>query len=199
MLIADGDGAALFAGALAGFVVVVGEVVAVEGGGEGVGAAGGVDGVVGGDVWGLVGVGVVLGGGGERGEGCGDGVVFGAFEEAREGGGVGFAYGGAVPAGAFRVELVVHFLVRFARPFEGGGELVFVDLVVVIDEFLGFADGVVVVGFWGELMRVPCEVEVKGGDRNLPWIQGDDLHVALVFGDEAVHRRCDSGGVNPVD
>lgn len=140
----------------------------------------------------FVGVGIDLGRV-EGVEGAGDGVVFVAFEEAREGGGVGFAHGFAIPAGAFRVELVVHFLVGFACPFECVGELVFIDLVVVVDKFLGFADGVVVIGFWGELMRVPCEVEVKSGDRNLIWIQGDDLDVALIFGDKAVHCRCDSG------
>ena len=69
---------------------------------------------------------------------------------------MGFTNGFAVPAGALRIELVVHFLVGFAGPFESVGKPVFVDFVVVIDEFLGFAYRVGVIGFWGELMGVPC-------------------------------------------
>lgn len=59
---------------------------------------------------------------------------------------MGFPDGFAVPAGAFGVELLVHFLVGFGGPFEGVGEGGFVDLVVVVDELIGFVDGVGVVG-----------------------------------------------------
>ncbi len=73
-----------------------------------------------------------------------DGFIRG--KDAGEWGGVRFANGFAVPACAFGVEFVKHFLIRFARPFEGGGEGGLVDFVVVVDEFACFEEGVGVVG-----------------------------------------------------
>lgn len=46
-------------------------------------------------------------------------------------------------------------MVGFGGPFEGGGEFELVDFVVVVDEDLGFVDGVGVVVLGGELMSVP--------------------------------------------
>lgn len=63
-----------------------------------------------------------------------------------DGRGVGFTDSFAVPACAFGVKFVVHFLVGFACPFEGGRQGCFFDLVVVIDKScgLGYCVGVVV-------------------------------------------------------
>ena len=51
---------------------------------------------------------------------------------------MGFADGFAVPAGAFRVDGRVQSLVGLGGPFESGGELDFINFVVMVDEFLGF-------------------------------------------------------------
>lgn len=112
---------------------------------------------------------------------------------------MGFSDGFAVPACAFGVELLVHFLVDLGGPFEGVGEGGFVDFVVVVNEFVGFVDGVGVVGLWGELMGVPGKVDVEGRDGDFVGMLGDDGHVAGVFGDEPLH--CGDGGrrMNPVD
>lgn len=60
---------------------------------------------------------------------------------------MGFADGLAVPASAFGVDGGEHLLVGFRGPFESGGELNFVNFVVVVDVFLGFGKGVGVVAF----------------------------------------------------
>ena len=110
------------------------------------------DGVVCGDVWALVGV-----------VGRGSGVqaveilLYGSvLDDMREGRSMRFADGFAVPACTFGVDFIEHFLVGFGCPFEGVGELGLVDFVVVVDEDAGLGDGVIVVLFWRELVRVPC-------------------------------------------
>jgi len=70
---------------------------------------------------------------------------------------VGFADGFAVPAGTFRVDGRVQSLVGLGGPFESGGELDFINFVVMVDEFLGFGEGVGEVVFWGDLVSVPVE------------------------------------------
>lgn len=68
-----------------------------------------------------------------------------------------FADGFAVPAGAFRVDGRVQSLVGLGGPFESGGELDFINFVVMVDEFLGLGEGVGEVVFWGDLVSVPVE------------------------------------------
>ena len=84
--------------------------------------------------------------------------AFAGGEEARDGGGVGLADGLAVPACAGGVDLAKGLLVGLAGPLEGGGEGVFVDFVVVVDEGGGAGGGVFVVGGRGELVGVPCRL-----------------------------------------
>lgn len=78
------------------------------------------------------------------------------FDHQGESWGVRFADRLAVPARAFGVDFIEHFLVGFGRPFEGVGELVLIDLVIMIDEDVSLCSGIVVVGFWRKLMGVPC-------------------------------------------
>ena len=66
----------------------------------------------------------------------------------------------AVPACAGGVDVLEMFLVGFAGPFEGGGQFVLVDFVVMVDEDGSEVDRMGVVGLWGQLMRVPCEVNL---------------------------------------
>ena len=112
---------------------------------------------------------------------------------------MGFADGFAVPACAFGVEVVEGLLVDFACPFESGGEFCFVDFVVVVDEFAGLGDGVDVVGWWGELVRVPGEVDVEGWDGGSVGVQAHNGDVAIVFEEESGHGGCHCGGMEPVD
>ena len=116
---------------------------------------GGFDGAVGGDVGGCV---RVTGVGGGFVEAVEVAVEVGvSFEDAGDAGGVGFADGFAVPASAFGIDGGKHLLVGFGGPFEGVGKFDLVDFVVVVNEFLGFFEGVGVVGFRGELMGMPWE------------------------------------------
>ena len=69
--------------------------------------------------------------------------------------GVGFADRLAVPACAFRVQFVIHFLVGFACPFEGGRQGRFFDLIVMVDKSSGLGYCVGVVVGRRELVRVP--------------------------------------------
>ena len=57
-----------------------------------------------------------------------------------------FAEGGTVPAEAFRIRFLEYVLVGFGGPFEGGGEFGGGNLVVVVYEAVGLADGMYVVG-----------------------------------------------------
>lgn len=125
----------------------------------------GFDCVVGGDVRCIVRIAVC---GVETGELVVDGAGF--AEDAGETGGMGFANCFTVPTRAFGVEVFEHLLVGFAGPFESGGEFCFFDFVVVIEEFVGLSDDVAVVGCWGELVRVPDEVDVESGDRDFVWV-----------------------------
>ena len=122
----------------------------------------------------------------------------GFAEGAGETGGVGFTNCFTVPTRAFGVEVFEHFLVGFAGPFESGGEFCFFDFVVVIEEFAGFSDDVAVVSWWGELVRVPGEVDVEGGDRDFVGVRGDDGDITGVFSEDAGHCRVEGGGVDPV-
>ncbi len=153
----------------------------------------GFDGVVGGDVRCVVRIAVC---GVETGELVVDGAGF--SEGAGETGGVGFANRFTIPTRAFGVEVFEHFLVGFAGPFESGGEFCFFDFVVVIQEFVGSLDDVAVVGWWRELVRVPGEVDVEGGDRDFVGVGGDDADIAAVFTDDTGHCRVEGGGVDPV-
>lgn len=80
------------------------------------------------------------------------GAARGEFVE--EVGAQGFARAFVVPARAFGVGLAVFFLVRERGGLEGGAEFDFGDLVVVVEEFLGFGHGVAVVDFGAELVCV---------------------------------------------
>ena len=153
----------------------------------------GFDGVVSGYVWCIMRIAIC---GVQTGELVVDGAGF--SKGAGKGGGVGFANGFAVPACAFGVEVFEHFLVGLAGPFEGGGEFCFFDFVVVVEEFVGLADDVAVVAWWGELVRVPGEVDVEGGDGDFIGVRGDDGDVAVVFGEDAGHCGVEGGGVDPV-
>lgn len=108
-------------------------------------------------------------------------VVAAAGEEL---GGVGGAHGLAVPACAFAVHLAEVLLVFLAGPLEAVGELVLVDLVVVIDEAVagGVADGVAVVRPWAQLMRVPREVDIECWDGNLVGVGRHDSEEPVIFG-----------------
>lgn len=77
-------------------------------------------------------------------------------ENAGCGRGVGFADGGTVPACALAVKLFEHPLVGFAGPFECCTEFSLIDFVVVVDEDVSLLEGVCVVGWWIQLMRMPC-------------------------------------------
>lgn len=143
---------------------------------------GGFDGVVGGYVWGVVRIAVC---GVETGELIVDGACF--SKGAGKGGGVGFANGFAVPACTFGVEVFEHFLVGLAGPFKGGGEFCFFDFVVVVEEFVGLADDLAVVAGWGELVRVPGQVDVEGRDCDFVGVRGDDSDIAVVFSEDAGH------------
>ena len=105
----------------------------------------------------------------------------------------------AVPACAFGIKLLVHFLVGLGGPFEGVGKGSLVDFVVVVDEFAGFVDGVGVVGLGGELMGMPGEVDVEGRNGDFVRMLGDDVHVAGIFCDEPLHRGHSGRRMNPID
>lgn len=122
----------------------------------------------------------------------------GFSEGTREGGGMSFANGFTVPACAFGVEVFEHFLVGLAGPFESSGEFCFFDLVVVIEEFVGLADDVAVVAWWGELVRVPGEVDVEGGNGDFVRVRGYDSDIAVVFREDARHCGVEGRGVDPV-
>ena len=119
-----------------------------------------------------------------------DGLV--ATECAFDRRGVGFADRFAVPACAFGVKFIIHFLVGFACPFEGGGQGRFFDLVVMVDESCGLGHCVGVVVGRRELVRVPCQVDIKSRDSGLIWIRGDYVDVAGVLLYKASH--CGSSG-----
>ena len=110
-----------------------------------------------------------------------------------------FSDGFAVPAGAFGVELLVHFLVGLGGPFEGFGEGGFVDFVVVVDKLVRFIDSVGVIGLGGELMGMPGKVDVEGRDSDFIGMLGDDGHVASIFGDEPLHCGHSGRRMNPVN
>ncbi len=117
-----------------------------------VAVAGDLDGVVRGDVGAFVGI-VGRRGGVQAVEVLFDGFV---FDHQGESWGVRFADRFAVPTRALGVDFIEHFLVGFGRPFEGVGELVLIDLVIMIDEDVSLCSGIVVVGFRRKLVRVPC-------------------------------------------
>ena len=153
----------------------------------------GFDGVVGGDVRCVVWIAVC---GVETGELVVDGAGF--SKGAGETGGMGFANRFTIPTRAFRVEIFEHFLVGFAGPFKSGGELCFFNFIVVIEEFLGLLDDMAVVGWWGELVRVPDKVDVEGGHSDFIGVRGDDVDIAGVFSKNTCHCRIEGGGVDPV-
>ena len=72
---------------------------------------------------------------------------------------MGFSNCFTVPASAFRVDGIIAFLVGFAGPFERGGELVLVYLVVVIDEDVRFCDRVFKVRPRIQLMSMPMKCQ----------------------------------------
>jgi len=117
-----------------------------------VAVAGDFDGVVRRDVGAFVGI-VGRRGGVQAVEVLFDGFV---FDHQGESWGVRFANRFAVPARAFGVDFIEHFLVGFGRPFEGVGELVLIDLVIMIDEDVSLCSRIVVVRFRRKLVRVPC-------------------------------------------
>lgn len=82
-----------------------------------------------------------------------DGFVFDHQGKSR---GVRFTDGFAVPARAFGVYFVEHFLVGFRCPFKGVVELDLINLVIMIDKDAGLRSGIVVVVSWRKLMGVPC-------------------------------------------
>ena len=105
---------------------------------------------------------------------------------------MGFADRFAVPACAFGVKFVIHFLVGFACPFEGGGQGRFFDFVVVVDKACGFCYRVCVVVRRRELVRVPCQVDVESRDGGLIRMRRDDVNVAGILLDKTSH--CGGGG-----
>ena len=95
----------------------------------------------------------------------------------------------AVPACAFGVKFVICFLVGLACPFEGGRQGCFFDLVVMVDESCRLSYRVIVVVRRRELVRVPCQVDVKSRDSSLIRMRGDYVNVAGVLLDKAGHCR----------
>ena len=51
----------------------------------------------------------------------------------------------AVPAGAFRVDALEELLVGLAGPLKACVQLIFIHLVIVVNELLALLDGVIVV------------------------------------------------------
>lgn len=102
---------------------------------------------------------------------------------------VGFADSFAVPAGAFRVEFLIHFLVGFACPFEGGRQGCLLDFVVVVDKACSFDHCVSVVIPRRELVRVPCQIDIESRDGGLVRVTRDYIHVAGVLFDKTSHGR----------
>lgn len=140
-------------------------------------------GVVGGDMGRLVGV-AFLGGGMQTFEAGGL-----TEEEPTETGVVTLADGLAVPARAFAVDLVEHFLVGLAGPFERVRELVLVDLVVVVDEYVGCLDRKVVVLWRRQLVRVPSQIEVEGGYGDVIRMLRQDGEIPVVLRNQTLHSR----------
>ena len=122
----------------------------------------------------------------------------GGANEVGEGGGVGFSDRFAVPAGALGVKLLVVFLVLFRGPGEGVGDFRFFNFVVVVDELRRSSRCVGVVGRRGELMSVPCEIDIESGDGSVPGVCGHNLNEALIFCEEAMGCGTSCWGVNPV-
>lgn len=157
----------------------------------------GAHGVVGGDVGTLVG----------RAEICFARVVedlrglflVGHAEDAAHGSRVGGADGLAVPARALAVDLGVLVLVGAHGPLEGLGELVLVDLVVVVDELGRVCGRVEVVGAGAQLVGVPGQIDVEGGHAGLVGILAHERDEAPVLGDEAGHGLAAGRAVQPVD
>ena len=120
------------------------------------------------------------------------------FESVR----VGFPDGVAVPACAFGVDLLVALLVLARCPSERIGEIDVVDLVVVVDEPACFGNGVCVVLRRGELVRVPCKIDVQSRHYHRPAVaaghagNGDE---SLVLGQEPSHGEASGGGEEPGD
>lgn len=125
--------------------------------------------------------------------------VFTGLEEARHARGVGFADGFAVPASALGVDLSKHLLVGLAGPLEGVGELVLVDLVVMIDEDVTMPDGVVAVPHGAELVSVPGQVDVQGWDGHVGGVLLHDLKEVLVLFDQSLHSAGYSWRVQPIN
>jgi hypothetical protein len=64
---------------------------------------------------------------------------------------------------------------------------------------LGAVGGVFEVAGWGELVRMPGEVDVEGWDSHAARIGGHDLKKDGVFADKAEHGFGKGGRAQPVD
>jgi len=119
-------------------------------------------------------------------------------EDARRRG-VRGADGFAVPAQTFGVRLLELRFIEECCFCKRVGEGGLGDFVVVVDEARGVFDGEGVVGFAGELVRVPCEVDVEGGDEELGFVGLHEVHESGILCDKAGGRGGNGRGVEPVE
>jgi hypothetical protein len=96
---------------------------------------------------------------------------------------MGFTNGFAVPACTFAVDLTsCHTLILFRCPFEGVGEFVLLDLVVMVDKSaFGLLIRIRVVSCWGELVGVPGEIDIQGWDSDMFRVVTYDLKEYAIF------------------
>jgi hypothetical protein len=61
----------------------------------------------------------------------------------------------AIPTSAFRIDLIVQFLVRFGGPFKAGRQFAFFYFIVMVDKFSAFVKSVLEIRWRRELMGMP--------------------------------------------
>lgn len=105
----------------------------------------------------------------------------------------------AIPACTLAVYFSKHALIRLCRPFKAPAKLVFIDLIIMIDELCSFRDCIIVIMRRPQLVRMPSQIHVQRRHDHLGGMFPHDLYEPVVFSNESRHGVSCVGTVKPIN